>query len=87
MPVTAGVGPDGPAALYLRPWDLAFTSDAGGFPGQVVMVRRAAGGRRAEIVLDGPDAPHVEVGIPVGASVSRGENVLIKIRGGRVFPA
>ncbi|NNM70806.1 sulfate/molybdate ABC transporter ATP-binding protein [Enterovirga aerilata] len=87
VPVTAGIGADGPAALYLRPWDIAFTSGPAGFAGHVVMVRRAAGGRRAEVALDGPDAPHVEVGVPVGASVARGENVRIEIRGGRIFPA
>ena len=85
VPVTAGVGSDGPVDLYLRPWDLAFTSDPGGFAGQVVMVRRAAGGRRAEVALEGGDQHHVEVGVPVGASVSRGESVRVEIRGGRVF--
>ena len=87
VPVTAGVGRDGPAALFLRPWDLAFTSDGGGFPGRVVMVRRAAGGRRAEVALDGAEPRHVEIGVPVGATVSRGEAVRVEIRGGRVFPA
>jgi sulfate transport system ATP-binding protein len=87
VPVTAGVGFDGAANLHLRPWDLALTSEEGGFPGQVVMVRRAAGGRRAEIALQGPGTPHVEVGVPVGATISRGENVRVEIRGGRVFAA
>ena len=87
VPVTAGVGPDGPSALYLRPWDLAFTSGPSGFAGQVVMVRRAAGGRRAEVALDGLGGHHVEIGVPVGGSVARGENVRVEIRGGRVFPA
>jgi sulfate transport system ATP-binding protein len=87
VPVTAGVGPNGPSALYLRPWDLAFTSGTEGFSGQVVMVRRAAGGRRAEVVLDGAGGHHVELGVPVGASVARGEVVRVAIRGGRVFPA
>ena len=86
LPVTAGVGPDGPAALYLRPWDLAFTSAPEGFPGQVVMVRRTAGGRRAEVALEG-GSHHVEVGVPVGASVARGETVRVAVTGGRVFPA
>jgi sulfate transport system ATP-binding protein len=87
VPATAGIGPDGPVGLYLRPWDLGFTSGKGGFAGQVVMVRRAAGGRRAEVALRGAGQHHVEVGVPVGASVARGEAVQIEIRGGRVFPA
>jgi sulfate transport system ATP-binding protein len=78
-------GRDGPAALYLRPWDVAFTDSDTALAGTVAMVRRAAGGRRAEVKLDGPGQEVVEVGIPVGRSVARGETVRLEIRGGRIF--
>ncbi len=86
LPVPAPAWPDGPAALHMRPWDIAFAEE-GGLTGTVAMLRRSAGGRRAEVRLDGEGGHLVEVGIPVGAGVARGEAVRLAIRGGRLFPA
>ncbi|MBV9076175.1 MAG: sulfate/molybdate ABC transporter ATP-binding protein [Methylobacteriaceae bacterium] len=75
--------PDGPATLYVRPADLALGEDPSGFEGQVVLLRRAASGRRAEIRL-GPEL--VEAELPPGAAIARGDKVRVTIRGGRLFP-
>jgi sulfate transport system ATP-binding protein len=78
-------GTSGEAGLYLRPWHAALVDDIpDAIAGQVTLLRRAAGGRRAEIRLAGSD-DIVEVEIPDGVTLARGETVRIAIKGGRVF--
>jgi sulfate transport system ATP-binding protein len=79
-------GPDGEAGLYLRPCDAHFIEAPDALPGIVTLLRRSAGGRRAEIRL-AESEDIVEVEIPPGLAVARGETVRIAIRGGRVFGA
>jgi sulfate transport system ATP-binding protein len=86
LPVQAlAIGGD--AGLYLRPWDSALVGESpDAIAGQVTLLRRAAGGRRAEIRLaDTQDI--VEVEIPDGVTLARGERVHVAIRGGHVFRA
>ncbi len=93
--------PDGPALLFLRPQDVALTSGPDGLPGSITIVRRAAGGRRAEIKLDAApaDAAPLDATSPGATSrdlvetelgthevASRGDLVRVAITGGRVFP-
>ncbi|MDB5591698.1 MAG: cysA2 [Enterovirga sp.] len=78
----------GPATLFLRPDDLAFCAPQDGWPGQVLMIRRAAGGRRAEVKLAGPGGHLVEIDLREGeAAMARGDIVHLRVRAGRVFPA
>jgi sulfate transport system ATP-binding protein len=76
--------PDGDAGLYLRPWDAAFAYTPDALPGTVTLLRRSAGGRRAEIRL-AESEDMIEIEIPPGVAIARGETVRIAIRGGRVF--
>ncbi len=89
--------PDGPAALFLRPQDVSLASGPDGLSGTITIVRRAAGGRRAEIKLDAtsvdatsPGATSrdlVETELGTREVASRGDLVRVAIVGGRVFPA
>jgi sulfate transport system ATP-binding protein len=84
MPVAAR-NAGGEAGLYLRPWDAALVEPSPStLAGQITLLRRAAGGRRAEIRLEGSE-DLVEVEIPAGLTLARGETVHIRIKGGRVF--
>jgi sulfate transport system ATP-binding protein len=76
--------PDGDAGLYLRPWDASFAYTPDALPGTVTLLRRSAGGRRAEIRL-AESQDMIEIEIPPGVAIARGETVRIAIRGGRVF--
>ncbi|WP_375459550.1 sulfate/molybdate ABC transporter ATP-binding protein [uncultured Enterovirga sp.] len=88
VPVRHATAVAGPASLFLRPEDVGFTSAESGLPGQVVMVRRAAGGRRAEVRLEGDGELLVEVDLAGDEqALARGDSVRIAFRGGRVFPA
>ncbi|CAH1660472.1 MULTISPECIES: sulfate ABC transporter ATP-binding protein [unclassified Chelatococcus] len=79
--------PEGPAALYLRPSNLALTRcDEGGvLGGTVVAVRRTANGRRAEVLTD-VGAASVEVELPSGKLLAPGERVGLHILKARLFP-
>ena len=89
LPVATPAGLGGPASLHLRPRDVALASGAGApggaLGGTVAALRRGAGGRRAEIRLDGT-ADLVEIEVPDGRTLARGDAVQVEIRGGRVFP-
>ena len=88
--------PDGPASLFLRPQEVSLTSGPDGLPGTITIVRRAAGGRRAEIRLDAASADAtssdaishdlVETELGTREVASRGDLVRVAITGGRVFP-
>jgi sulfate transport system ATP-binding protein len=75
--------PEGPAGLYVRPWDVRFTEGPAGFGGVVGATRRTAGGRRAEIKLQAGEV--IEAEIPPGVSLARGDAVRVEIAGGRLF--
>ncbi len=85
LPLSPCRAPNGAGELFLRPGDVAFTEDPGGWPGRVATVRRSAGGRRAEVRLEGAGEDIVTVEVPVGRTVSRGEILRVAIAGGRVF--
>lgn len=89
QPLQADVfdAPDGPAALYLRPANLALTrcDEGGALGGTVVAVRRTANGRRAEVLTD-VGAATVEVELPSGKTLAAGERVGLHILKARLFP-
>ena len=85
LAVAANGIPPGDAELHMRPDQLAVVDEAG-HSGRVILVRRAASGRRAEIRLDGDDGSLVEAELEPGRTVARGDAVRVAIRGGRLFP-
>jgi sulfate/thiosulfate transport system ATP-binding protein len=87
LPVPASGVPDGPARLFLRPNDLHLSDGPDTVDGTVTAIRRAAGGRRAEVKLAADEGVVIEAGVPEGRTLSRGDAVRLQVRSGRLFPA
>jgi sulfate transport system ATP-binding protein len=75
----------GPAELFVRPSDLAITeNDPGAIRARVLGVRRSGSSRRAELSLaDG--LPSVEIELPEGHSVQRGDVLSVVLTNLRLF--
>jgi sulfate transport system ATP-binding protein len=75
----------GPAELFVRPSDLAITeNDPGAIRARVLGVRRSRSSRRAELSLaDG--LPSVEIELPEGHSVQRGDVLSVVLTNLRLF--
>jgi len=79
--------PDGPAMLYLRPEDVALSTDGGpGIPGLVVSTRRIGGMRRVTIEC-GLARHRIEFDAPAEVPIETSQRVTIRITGGRVYGA
>jgi sulfate transport system ATP-binding protein len=75
----------GPAELFVRPGDLAVADDArSAIAAQVVGVHRAGPVRRAELAL-GEGLPTVEVELPAGRAVNKGETLPVVLNTLRLF--
>ncbi len=76
----------GPAELFVRPRDLVVTSPgaADAIPARVISVRRSAASRRAELAL-ADDLPTVEIELPEGRSVRRGDVLPVVLTTVRLF--
>ncbi len=75
----------GPAELFVRPGDLVVAEgDSEAFPARVTAVRRSGASRRAELSL-ADDLPPVEIELPVGQSVRRGEILPVALATIRLF--
>jgi len=75
----------GPAELFVRPGDLVLADrDAGAMPARVLGVRRSGTSRRAELSLaDG--LPSVEIELPEGRAVRRGDLLRVVLTRLRLF--
>jgi sulfate transport system ATP-binding protein len=78
--------PTGPADLFVRPNDLALADGPGGdaLPATIVSVRRTGPARRAELLF-GEGLPTVEVELPLGGSVHKGQAVHARLLAVRLF--
>jgi sulfate transport system ATP-binding protein len=75
----------GPAELFVRPRDLVVARPgAAAIPARVICVRRSAASRRAELLL-ADDLPTVEIELPEGRSVRRGEVLPVALATVRLF--
>ena len=76
----------GPAELFVRPRDLvvARPGSADAIPARVIGVRRSAASRRAELAL-ADDLPTVEIELPEGRSVKRGDVLPVVLATVRLF--
>ncbi|CAN5537025.1 sulfate/molybdate ABC transporter ATP-binding protein [soil metagenome] len=76
----------GPAELYVRPRDLVLADGAAGaIPARVVAVRRTGPARRAELTF--ADAlPTVEIELPLGHAIAKGDVVPVRFTALRLFP-
>jgi sulfate transport system ATP-binding protein len=75
----------GPAELFVRPRDLVVArTGADAIAARVLGVRRSGTSRRAELSL-GDDLPTVEIELPEGRSVRRGEVLPIAFATLRLF--
>ena len=78
--------PDGPVELFVRPHEVALTDRDDGWPARVIAVRRAAGGRRAEIRFEA-SGDIIEIAAAGDAALARGDVVRVDVQAGRAFPA
>jgi len=88
LPTTFPDVSDGPANLYLRPWDARIVNenDPLAQPAVVVAVRRAASSQRADLkILSSGEV--IEIDIPGGLRLKPGEQVCLGILRGRIFPS
>jgi sulfate transport system ATP-binding protein len=77
--------PDGPAFLFLRPHDLSVVDDeAGAISGEVVVLRRHAGLRRADVAV-GAGRHTIEIELPADLDVEPGSNIAFVPRRYRLF--
>ena len=76
----------GPAELFVRPRDLvvARPGDPHAIAARVFAVRRSGSSRRAELSL-GADLPSVEIELPDGCTVRRGEALPVVLATVRLF--
>ncbi len=77
--------PDGPAELYARPGDLAWSADGDGIAVTVTRVIDRPGGRR--LVTRTDDDQPVELDVPPETQVRAGERGFLDILRMRIFPA
>jgi sulfate transport system ATP-binding protein len=75
----------GPAELFVRPGDLVVAEgDPDALPAQVLAVRRVGASRRAELSL-GEGLPPVEIDLPAGQAVRRGDLLPVVLAHLRLF--
>jgi sulfate transport system ATP-binding protein len=77
--------PDGPGDLYVRPWDLAVV-EAGpeSLRAVVASAHRSGQATRASMTLDGSGIM-LEIDVPRGRVVDRGDRLHLALTGGRLF--
>jgi sulfate transport system ATP-binding protein len=77
----------GPADLFVRPHDLVLADAAGSnvLPATILSVRRTGPARRAELLFDG-GVPPVEIELPVGQTVRKGQTVHVRFLFLRLYP-
>ena len=86
LPAAAGSLGDGPANLFLRPWEIRVEHAGGpGVTATILGLRRTATGRRMEVRLDGSDAL-IEIEVPAEAVVAVQDQVVVSFPMGRVYP-
>ena len=75
----------GPAELFVRPRDLVIAEPGtGAIPARVIGVRRSGTSRRAELSL-ADDLPTVEIELPDGRTVRRGDVLPVVLATVRLF--
>jgi len=75
----------GPAELFVRPRDLVLAEgDDDALPARVVDVRRTGPARRAELVFAN-DLPTVEIELPLGHAVAKGDVLSVRFTTLRLF--
>jgi ABC-type sulfate/molybdate transport systems ATPase subunit len=76
---------DGPADLFVRPWDLSLNAQPShGIPGLVKAVHRNGASYRLSVVIGAGDLM-VEVDAPVPCAARRGDIVTLAILRGQAF--
>jgi sulfate transport system ATP-binding protein len=77
----------GPADLFVRPHDLVLAKAAGSnvLPATILSVRRTGPARRAELLFD-DKVPPVEIELPVGQTVRKGQTVHVRFLFLRLYP-
>ena len=77
----------GPADLFVRPHDLALSGAAGdnSLPATILSVRRTGPARRAELLFD-DGLPPVEIELPLGQAVRKGQTVHVRLLALRLYP-
>jgi len=76
----------GPADLFVRPHDLASPMQrAACSPGDDLSVRRTGPARRAEIQFD-DGLPPVEIELPLGQALRKGQTVHVRLLSLRLYP-
>lgn len=80
---------DGQGDLFFRPEDVVLTSDRDALYGKVTTCRRLAGTRIAEIDIanDGHEPYHLEIEVPLDASVSVGNELRFRPTRWKIFRA
>jgi sulfate/thiosulfate transport system ATP-binding protein len=77
--------PDGPGDLYVRPWDLAVAENGPeSLRAVVASAHRSGQATRAAMALDGSGIM-IEVDVPRGRPVDRGDRLHLTLTGGRLF--
>jgi len=77
----------GPADLFVRPHDLALADAPGAnvLPATILSVRRTGPARRAELQFDA-GLPPVEIELPLGQAVRKGQTVHVRLLAQRLYP-
>ena len=82
-----GDAPNGPAYLFLRPHDIdVVDKEAGAISGEVTVLRRHAGLRRADLEV-GTGRSRIEIELPAEYSVNPTRTVAFKPRRYRLYPS
>ena len=79
--------PPGPAALFVRPYDLvpADGPENDSFPVEVAAVRRSGSARRVEVTLGADDLPMIEMEVPHTIALRKGDVLRVRFTTLRVF--
>jgi sulfate transport system ATP-binding protein len=87
LDLSAGDVPNGPARLFLRPHDVdVVDSEPGAISGEVRVLRRHAGLRRADVEV-GQKRDRIEIELPADLSLNHARKVAFLPRRYRLYPA